>query len=222
MDIGVFMKILIQAYHEGYMLTDYITGKKYAKETPEGVIAAITKLLIGDSQEISKLIPEVSQPESNNDGHSEITQKIELPVVNVPKETLFIPHFDYDLSQRKEIKGYTNIGVVETPDGKAMIDYKKVHYYTTKEKILKIPYPIPRGYFKDMKISSVALTCVRAYRDYLEFEEKPNENGTCDDVTYEECIGKDKDQCKFCTKESRFEKAEKSKPIKEMVIKMGE
>lgn len=223
MDIGgnimnIKGRISIDSLKEGYIITDDRNGEEYARETVEGVITIIKKLLIIEIPNILEVTtPEVLPVKSV------VKTPIVLPVkINISREDIFIPWFECDITQRKKIKGYTNIGYVETTDGKVMIDYKKTHYYTTKEKILHIPFPIPSGYFKDMKLSSVARTCIRAYRGYLE-EKKPDENGTCDDVTYEQCINKDKNQCKFCIKESRFEDKhqETIKPIKEMTINIG-
>jgi hypothetical protein len=88
----------------------------------------------------------------------------------ITKEDIFIDKFEYDPTQKKEINGYSNYSVVELPDGRAMIYSNRngSHYYTTKEMVLKMPYPVPVSYFIGTGLSTVAISCIRAYRHYLE------------------------------------------------------
>jgi len=241
--MNIKKKILIHSLEQGYMVTDYTTGRKYAKETAEGVIDVIREALGIPTFSVEKL--DQKQPEAITilESKTEILYPIQpiAPPVPESKTTLLqrikelsqmkspdgilIQSFKYDQAQaqRKEIEGYSNISVVELLDGRAMIQYKEAHYYTTKEKVMQIPYPTPRKYFKKMGygFSSVAQTCLRAYRQYLanllsadksltkneneQEESKGSEDGTCDDVTFESCANNSPEKCKFCVNESRYE-----------------
>lgn len=136
---------------------------------------------------------------------------------------LLIPKFKYDPAQEKKIDQYTNMFVVELPDGRAMIRYNEAHYYTTQEKVMQIPYLANKKYFHDKGISTTTQICLRAYRQHLHFasitkdqdkpESKPeqvgSEDGTCDDVMFESCANNSPEKCKFCVDESRYENKNK-------------
>ncbi len=101
----------------------------------------------------------------------------------ITKEDLVVDWFECDPSQGKKIKGYENCKIVEMPDGRVMVQYKDAtHYYTSKEKVMKIPYPVPKGFFKEAGLSSVAEVCIRAYRHYLEYS-KGDGDVTSQEVT---------------------------------------
>ena len=86
---------------------------------------------------------------------------------------------------------------------------------------MKMPYPVPRKYFKGMGLSRLLQTCLRAYRHHLGSypedvthlsstptkKEGPlgDEQGTCDDVTFGSCANNSAENCKYCVNESRFE-----------------
>lgn len=244
-------KILIQQYDVGYVVTNYQTGKKFAKDTVEGVIEVLrdalrtleTKL---NSQSKIETIVEAEAETKPSSNPSLVSVPVPEPVITTKHEPekqslpqkikelaqakdpdgLFIPEFDYDPAQKKEIEGYSNISVVELPDNRAMIQYKVAHYYTTKEKIMSIPYPIPKKHFTGKGLSSVANTCLHAYRKYLHFASIPKENavsidrnmaknkkevpvgdeqGTCDDISFESCTNNSPENCKFCIDMSRYE-----------------
>lgn len=218
------MNILIHSLEQGYVVTDYITGRKYAKETAEGVIEVLREMLgMSADKSSTKQEKEVFVHDTSREGHFE---KISVFPEPAPKtiptaqmkdpDDLLIPHFKYDPAQVqiKEIEGYTNISVMELPDGRAIIQYRGTHYYTTKEKMMQIPYPVTRNYFKKkgLSLSSVARTCLAAYRQHLHLASmkdkdvpKGDEQGTCDDVTFESCANNSPESCKFCMNESRFE-----------------
>ena len=148
---------------------------------------------------------------------------------SLTKNGLLIPRFKYDpwQAQKKEIEGYSNISVMELPDGRAMIQYKGTHYYTTKEKVMQIPYPTPYSYFKrpGLGVSATAQTCLRAYRKLLAnnllsadksltktddvrdqaTECLGDEQGTCNDIIFDSCANNSPENCKFCVNQSRFE-----------------
>ncbi len=95
---------------------------------------------------------------------------------SITKDDIIVEWFECDPSQGEKIKGHENCKVVEMPDGRAMVQYKDgTHYYTSKEKVMKIPYPIPKGYFRGAGLSSVAEVCIRAYRHYLAISQQEHE-----------------------------------------------
>ncbi len=85
----------------------------------------------------------------------------------ITKEDLVVDWFECDPSQGKKIKGYENCSVVELTDGRAMVLKDGGRYYTTKEKVMKLRYPVPKGYFDGVGLSSNAEIGIRAYRHYL-------------------------------------------------------
>ena len=186
------MNILIHSLEHGYVITDHDSGKKYAKETAEGVIEVIKEALEISVNPAMTGDVKLERPETEINSQSKIEtnwstdsslptpepkpeptacQKIkELAQIKEP-DGLLISRFKYDpwQAQKKEIEGYSNISVMELPDGRAMIQYKGTHYYTTKEKVMQIPYPTPYSYFKrpGLGVSPTAQTCLRAYRKHL-------------------------------------------------------
>lgn len=76
-----------------------------------------------------------------------------------------IPKFEYDESK---MQPYKSIFFQEFPDGTVVLKYGTSHYYTTKEKVLKIPYPFPKKYFsKENGWSSSIEFAFKKYRQYL-------------------------------------------------------
>jgi len=244
------MNILIHSLEHGYVITDHDSGKKYAKETAEGVIEVIKEALEISVNPAMTGDVKLERPETEINSQSKIEtnwstdsslptpepkpeptacQKIkELAQIKEP-DGLLISRFKYDpwQAQKKEIEGYSNISVMELPDGRAMIQYKGTHYYTTKEKVMQIPYPTPYSYFKrpGLGVSATAQTCLRAYRKLLannllsadksltktddvrdQVEEHlGDEQGTCNDIIFESCANNSPENCKFCVNQSRFE-----------------
>lgn len=213
--MNINKKILVHSLDVGYMVTDYISGKRYAKETAEGVIEVLRAIF--SAEKLDQKEPDTPKVEAPSPVSSQVLEEPTMVVLEVLRESLLIPRFKYDPAQKKEIEGYTNLSVVEMPDGRAVIQYKGTHYYTTKEKVMQqIPYPTPCRYFKGFGISATAQTCIRAYRQYLHFasvqeKEKPtgSEDGACDDITFESCANNSPENCKFCVDESRFENKNK-------------
>ncbi len=82
---------------------------------------------------------------------------------------LEIPKFRYDKSK---MQPYESIFFQEFPDGAVVLGYGNSHYYTIKEKVLKIPYPSPKEYFsKENGWSSTIEIAFKKYRKYL-FEKR--------------------------------------------------
>jgi len=232
-------KILIQSLEEGYVITDCISGKKYAVESPEGVIRTISKALG---------IPE-PEPESHEmvckciqqkEETAEIAKPEEMisPVPNILKQDILIPRFKYNDSLKNSILDYKNTWYAELPDGRVVLGYGGSSYYTTKENVMKIPFPVPYGYFKGSGVSTTALTCLRAYRSLLSADKilGKNDDGGSDQTLHKsldyvskstqdrvkeaaeqkEAHRRKMDDCKGQT-----EMSEKTRKLRDMTIRMG-
>ncbi len=86
---------------------------------------------------------------------------------------LKIPKFGYDKSK---MQPYEKIFFQEFPDEAVVLEYVGSHYYTTKENVLKIPYPFPEKYFsKENGWSSNIEIAFKKYRKYLAEQEMKKE-----------------------------------------------
>ncbi len=164
-------------------------------------------------------------------------QPREMAAGSILKSDLLIPRFKYDTAQaqKKEIQGYKNTSVVEMPDGRAVVMYKGSHYYTTKGKVLQIPYPIPRGFLRTAGFSSsVGQTCISAYRHYLATAEKLIDaaaDGKDTDTDESDSERVEKLEATAKVNENRWKKGgkgqaeekrqKKTAELREMAIKMG-
>ncbi len=234
-------KILIHSLECGYIVTYCTSGRKYAKETAEGVIEVIREAL-----GISKPEPESQEKVCKCMQQKEEPVKIEepekkiLPVPNISKQDSLIPRFKYDHSLRKSIPDYKNTWYAELPDGRVVLGYGVSSYYTTKEKVMQLPSPVPYGYFKKSGVSTTAQTCLRAYRNLLyaaAFCEKAGKNENDDDK--EEEVASDyvskstQDRIREAAEQkaerrrkmedckNQTEMSEKTKKLREMTIRMG-
>jgi hypothetical protein len=126
-----------------------------------------------DKQEVTGMEQPLSIP-----SQSQLAKLKELAAPGITKGDLVVDWFECDPSYGKEINGYENCKVVEMPDGRAMVQYRDgTHYYTSKGKVMNIPYPVPKGYFNGSGLSSNARVCIRAYRHYLATtNHEPNED----------------------------------------------
>ena len=226
------MEIRIEKLYRGFLIVEQsdepVRTKKYGAESGEETMKII-KSILGI---IEKSVEPVQEQLQNTLG-------LYAPVPNILKQDILFPRFKYDHSLRKSIPDYKNTWYVELQDGRVVLGYGESSYYTTKESVMKIPFPVPYGYFKESEISTTAITCLRAYRQTfaksliktafcekagknedeidLRDEEKPegNESGSCDDITFDSCANNSPEICKFCVNESRFEDKNKiaaSKP----------
>ncbi len=217
------MEVRIEKLHSGFLLTEQSSEpmriRKYGRRDPKEVIDLI--------RDIFGICPDIEH--TKYPGTSQITQ---TKVPNILKKDILIPKFKYDHSLRKQIPGHENIWYAELPDGRVALRYGESSYYTTKENVMNIPFPVPYGYFKESGVSTLALTCFRAYRNFLSADKnltrngmeesvystpkeehsgtslekhKGDENGSCDDVTFDSCANNSPENCKYCVNESRFE-----------------
>ncbi len=193
--------ILIQSLDQGYLVTDNSEAKQYAALTLEEVINII-KVTAGVT---------TPQPAQEAGAPAHIHQESEY----------LIPKFGYDPAQEKEIKEYTNMSVVEMTDGRAVVIYQGAHYYTTKEKIMQIPYPVPYKYLAGRVLSTTGAMCLRAYRHHLATisAEKLDQNVETGDERTEklkETAEVNKERWKH-----KEDKLKKTAALREMAIKMG-
>mgnify|MGYP003394433505 FL=1 len=238
------MKITIEKLKSGYIITDE-DNEQYAVWFLEQIVTKIKELLQIEPKPVKRKskegvihdTPHDSTPELKLEPTAQPTARQKIKELSLMKDEtgLLIRRFKYDPKQKKEIAGYANMSVVELEDGRAAIIYKGTHYYTTKEKVMQIPYPVPRKFLNGLGLSSIARTCLSAYRQYLfkaestddsgsiDFrenekkmkEEKGNEQGTCDDIMFDSCANNSPKNCKFCVNKSRYEnknKLEAKKP----------
>ena len=78
--------------------------------------------------------------------------------------TFVIPKFDWD---KQAEKSYKTITFCEAEDGKVMIFYTNSRVFTTKEKMMELPYPIPYGYPSLDCFNGNKKVAIRTYREYL-------------------------------------------------------
>jgi len=107
------------------------------------------------------------QETDSSNGLSRLQKLKGLAVPSITKEDVLIDPFECDSDQGKKIEGYENCLVVELPDGRAMVQCNGAHYYTEKQKIMKLRYPVPKGYFDGVGLFPNAEISIRAYRHYL-------------------------------------------------------
>ncbi len=90
----------------------------------------------------------------------------EIQKLPTAKEIL-IGNFLFDKTQEKSFR---TLFFVEMDDGRVVLSYMQSRCYTTKENVLKLPYPVPNGYLKLIKIPN-KITALRMYREYLAYRE---------------------------------------------------
>ncbi len=95
------------------------------------------------------------------------------------KDDILIPKFIFDKDRKQFFK---NIFFVEEPDGRVAIMYTGSTYYTTKDRILGVPYPFPPNYFDSKRgWNSTVEQAVKKYRTYLATQ-KPEEKDDPDRI----------------------------------------
>jgi len=104
-----------------------------------------------------------------------IEQPLENPplVPNIKTTDIFIPRFEYDLDKKQF---FENIFFWELDDGRVVMNYSHANYYSTKEKIMQLPYPAPPNYYDNKKLgwNSTNEQAVKKYRKYLAQKEDPD------------------------------------------------
>lgn len=80
-------------------------------------------------------------------------------------EDYLIPAFEHD---RKMKSNYKSLFFTESDDGRVVLSYCGTKLYTTREKVLEMPNPIPHGYFGKLKSGTPSnrATAIRLYREY--------------------------------------------------------
>lgn len=109
---------------------------------------------------VEKAKPVVSVPKAPSARSRDHDRKIELPT----KDDLLISPFEYE---KKLEKFHKPLFICELPDGRVALRYMSGKVFTTREKILSIPYPVPAGYLKNIGLAANPLTAIRHYRAYL-------------------------------------------------------
>ena len=156
---------------------------KQKSGTPSNRVAAIRLYreylafsVIGTVQKDSSVRPSLSPAvQSDSDQIREIKpfvdmrkSKERLIIEEKPlKSDILIPGFKWD---RQAEKQYKLLRFFESDDGKAMLNYVGSRTYVSKQNVLAIPFPIPRGSLKGFGTSP--RTAIRMYREYLAVQEQ--------------------------------------------------
>lgn len=131
----------------------------------------------------------------------------------------FIPEFIWD---KKAAKSYKNLFFFDAEDGRVMLSYFSGRVFTTKEKVMQIPYPLVEGYEPLRALSPNKRSSLRMYRQYLAEQEQNSvpkyiEKSTPDRI-------KENSALKEKAKENAKEMSPKTKKLHDdiaMKIKMG-
>jgi predicted CopG family antitoxin len=87
------------------------------------------------------------------------------PTVFLRSADICMPKFEYDKDSKQF---YENVFFWELPDDRVVIEYGEAHYYTTKQKILAIPYPPPANYYDAKRgWNSTNAQAIKKYRKHL-------------------------------------------------------
>lgn len=142
---------------------DKLRSEKPMSETKDDAakqLARANPVMVGEVKPDRRQITE-----TNTANKIETTDEkvIKFPSV-IPSSALKIPPFPYD---KKKMRQFRNIFFIETPSG-TVINYRESHYYTTKDRILQLPFPFPEHYFtKENGWSSSVEQAFKIYRKYL-------------------------------------------------------
>ncbi len=77
---------------------------------------------------------------------------------------IVVPRFEWE---RGCEKNYKRLSFIELPDGRVMLGYMSARVFTTKEKMLRLPFPLPAGYLRIAGMATNQITAVRQYQEYL-------------------------------------------------------
>lgn len=256
------IQIVVKGCDEGFLVESYcedetnctlmIRDKRYGAGSNEDLLRVIRKILkmpetlfpppitpgLALTREDAKAFWNEKNPQVTEEQKEMFIQVKQIPAIQSPANPedipALIPKFEYDHELRKEIDGYTNVWYAELPDGRVVVGYNQTNYYTTKENVMKIPYPIPGRYFEGMDIPKSARTPLKAYRELLT---NPTPNPPTPDPTpkpatayiskpTQEKIREQAEQKALKdkppeTKPEKVEMGKKTKDLREMVIKMG-
>lgn len=100
----------------------------------------------------------------------ELLSKFQNGLEKIEKHTIavsdfLIPKFDWDKNKEKN---YKTLFFFEYEDGTVMLSYQNSKTFTTKQKVMTLPYPVPDGYPPLKTIPSTnKRTAIRLYREYL-------------------------------------------------------
>jgi len=204
-------KLIIEQLKEGFLFSDE-NDEKYAVSS--GSMSRKVHAYFGMTRPGSHKKTEIKKTADNKlVRRGQCAEILEIPGFDSPAAPLIlhpsdlkIAKFDYDLLAKT--RKYKTLEVLELPDGRVVLKYGATRYYSTKEKVMQIPFPFPRGQFnKENGWSSTVEYAFKMYRRYLAERKEPEglPDGTCDDVSFDTCANNDPKTCKFCVDESRYE-----------------
>ena len=178
-----------------------LKGNKAANDVVKGSILDKTKLGTPDNSVVQS---------------GQCAEILEIPGFDSPAAPLILhpsdlknTKFDYD---NDKMQKYKTLYFIELPDGRVVLKYGGVRYYSTKDAVMQLPFPFPKKYFsKGGNWSSNVEQAFKMYRRHLAERKEPEgqPDGTCDDVSFDTCANNDPKTCKFCVNESRYEDKQK-------------
>lgn len=139
------MKITIESLTEGYIIEN--EGHEYAFHTMNEVAKKIQELFIPKKRKMPR-----------------VSKKVEI---GYGERDLLISKFPYDSKLEKK---YETISIFEESNGKVALTYNRYKIYTTKEKIMRLPFPVPKGIVSESPWQ--VRTAIRKYRKYIEEQKK--------------------------------------------------
>jgi len=181
--VKAYFGVTDQSKHRKKEITKFIappvvTGKD-ARQCPEtqGNMTADSH-----SAGATLLSSSTEQLQSAGVTHTSESKEATLPKLGTPDNHILRPKdlkkksFDYSGWSPGQ---YKSLSFWELPDGRVVLKYGGAQYYSTKDLVMQIPFPFPRGQFsKENGWSSTVEQAFKMYRRYL--AETPDGNdGRC-------------------------------------------
>ncbi len=109
-------------------------------------------------------VSDTKKPETQGSNTTADSKSSGATVNIIHPEDLKLHSFKHD---KNKMQQYKSLFFQELPDGRVVLEYHNAHYYTTKELVLRLPYPFPKRYFKKNGWSSSVKMAFKTYRRYL-------------------------------------------------------
>lgn len=97
-------------------------------------------------------------------GSESMKLQLETQKRSAPESDFLIPKFEWDCSKKKS---YKTLFFFEHEDGRVLLLYTGTKTFTTRERVLRLPYPVPNGYPALKVLSVTSRTAIRMYREYF-------------------------------------------------------
>lgn len=163
--------ISIEALDEGFII-ETEEEKRFAVGSLDQLVEKVRRIF-GNNQ-----TPELPEPPEDviilPEHASEDARHIEpvmcdgtdkAAVQGINQKELRLEAFEFDKSKMQKLG---SVSFQELEDRRVVLEYAGSHYYTTKDLVLKIPYPFPRGTFtKENGWCSINEQAFKKYRRHL-------------------------------------------------------